>query len=154
MMKNIRLLICLLIAAFGFYSCKKDNTGAIEEIGYGTSFGMCVGYCLNNVAVISSGEITFTKSSNGINPDVKTCTKAIEVSEINALKALVDLEKFKELPEVTGCPDCADGGAEWISLKLEGKVKKVTYEYGKAPEALRDLALKLKGIKEGFADCK
>lgn len=137
-----------------FSSCKKDNVNAIEEIGYGTSFGMCVGYCLNNVAVISSGEITFTKSSNGINPEVKTCTKAIDVSEISALKALVDLEKFSELPEVIGCPDCADGGAEWISLKLEGKVKKVTYEYGKAPEALKALALKLKEIKEGFADCK
>ena len=55
---------------------------------------------------------------------------------------------------MVGCPDCADGGAEWISFKLDGKMKEVTYEYGKAPDALKDLVLKLKEIKDGFADCK
>lgn len=152
-MRTTSLLICLLIIVLGFNSCEKDKAKIVEEIGYGTSFGMCAGYCLNNIAIISSGEITFTKASNGINPSKKTCTKSIEDAEVDALKALVNADSFKKLPETIGCPDCADGGAEWISLKLEGKVKKVTYEYGKTPDELKALVQKLREIKEGFADC-
>ncbi|WAC42607.1 DUF6438 domain-containing protein [Pedobacter sp. SL55] len=152
-MKTRSLTICLIIIALIFNSCRKDKNRNIEEIGYGTSFGMCVGYCLNQVAIINNGSIDFTKRANGINPSVKTCTKAIAENEINALKALVNVAEFNKLPEIIGCPDCADGGAEWISMKVDGKVKKVTYEYGKAPDALKNLALKLKEIKDGFADC-
>jgi len=152
-MKNATLLICSIIIALGFNSCKKDKTEAVEEIGYGTSFGMCVGYCLNNVAIINEGKITFSKSSNGINPSTKTCSKAISESEIIALKATVNTAKFNKLSEVIGCPDCADGGAEWVSLKLDGKVKKVTFEYGKVPDELKELVARLREIKEGFKDC-
>ncbi|SOD18390.1 DUF6438 domain-containing protein [Pedobacter xixiisoli] len=152
-MKTKLLLIALMIVGLGFTSCKKDKTEAVEEIGYGTSFGMCVGYCLNEVAIINNGKITFTKRANGINPSTKSCTKTIDESEVNTLKALVNTNEFAKLPEVIGCPDCADGGAEWISLRVEGKVKKVTFEHGKAPNELKELAQKLKGIKESFGDC-
>lgn len=139
--------------ALGFNSCDKDKTKPVEEIGYGTSFGMCIGYCLNNVAVINDGKIIFYKSTNGFNPSKKTCTGAIDESEIKALKALVNTADFSKLPDVIGCPDCADGGAEWVSLKLDGKVKKVTFEYGKAPNELKELVARLREIKEGFKDC-
>ncbi|MNK06448.1 hypothetical protein D3C87_243460 [compost metagenome] len=152
-MKNILLKLCILFIGLSFNSCKKDKTEAVEEIGYGTSFGMCVGYCLNEVAIISSGKITLTKRANGINPSTKTCTKAIDESEVNILKDLVNTNEFAKLPEVIGCPDCADGGAEWISLRVEGKVKKVTFEHGKAPNELKELVQKLKGIKESFEGC-
>lgn len=148
-----KILTTLLVAALGLTSCKKDEINNIEEIGYGTSFGMCVGYCLNNVAIINSGKVTFTKSANGISPNTKTCTKAIGDFDFKALKALVSVAEFNQLPEVIGCPDCADGGAEWVALKLEGRLKKVTFEYGNAPEALKDLVVKLREIKEEFKDC-
>lgn len=153
-MKKRVLLICIISITLIFNSCRKDRNNDIEEIGYGTSFGMCVGYCLNQVAIINNGRIDFTKRANGFNPSVKTCTKAIAESEINALKALVNVAEFNKLPAIIGCPDCADGGAEWISINVDGKVKKVTYDYGKAPDALKNLALKLKEIKDGFADCE
>ena len=152
-MKTKLLLIGLMIVGVGFTSCKKDKTEAVEEIGYGTSFGMCVGYCLNEVTIINSGKITLTKRANGINPSTKTCIKTIDESEVSTLKDLVNTNEFAKLPEVIGCPDCADGGAECISLRVEGKVKKVTFEHGKAPNELKELVQRLKGIKESFEGC-
>ena len=152
-MKYIRLIAGLFVFSLFFNACKNDEVNNVEEIGYGTSFGMCAGYCLNNVAIVNSGKITFSKSNNGTNPNTKTCTKAITEADINALKALVTIDKFSKLPEVIGCPDCADGGAEWVSLRLNGEIKKVTFEYGKEPEELKDMVAKLREIKESFNDC-
>lgn len=153
-MKNIPLLFCLMLVALGLNSCKKDDANAVEEISYGTSFGMCVGYCSNNVVITGSGKVTFSKKAHGNSPSTVTCTKDISEADVLALKALVDSAKMEKLPEVIGCPDCADGGAEFISVKLGGKLKKVMFEYGNAPEALKDLALKLREIKDGFEGCK
>jgi hypothetical protein len=150
-MKNKFALICLVAVTFGFSACEKNNDN-VQEIGYGTSFGMCIDYCVNNIS-LGAGEVKYSKSKNGSVPDTKTCTKKMAASEMDALKALVKQNDFQKLPAVIGCPDCADGGAEWIALKINGKVKKVTFEYGKAPSAVKELAVKLKEIKNSFKDC-
>jgi len=152
-MKRLSTLICLLVLTLAFASCEKNKTEKVQEIGYGTSFGMCAGYCLNNVVVVNTGEITFSKTANGINPSTKTCTKEITEAEVRTLKGLVKASDFNKLPEVIGCPDCADGGAEWVALKLEGKLKRVTFEYGNAPDEIKELVIKLREIKESFKDC-
>ena len=41
------------------------------------------------------------------------------------LLELLDTEKFYALSEVIGCPDCADGGAEWIEIVTEEKTQKM-----------------------------
>lgn len=149
-MKRLFTPICLLVLAFG--SCEKSKTNSVNEIGYGTSFGMCVEYCINDIS-IDAKKITFSKKKNGANPDTKICAKNITEADVNTLKALVRIDDFEKLPEVIGCPDCADGGAEWVTLRLDGKLKKITFEYGKAPDEVKDLVVKLREIKEGFKDC-
>lgn len=151
-MKNKFTLLFLAAATFSFSSCKKNNPGDVQEIAYGTSFGMCVDYCISNIS-LGVDEVKFSKSKNGATPDTKICTKKMTESELEALKTLVKQSDFEKLPTVIGCPDCTDGGAEWIALKINGKVKKVTFEYGKAPKAVKELAVKLKEIKNSFKDC-
>ena len=135
-----------------FLSCDKENVKNIESIGYGSSFGMCVGYCKNSLS-ISNEKVIFEKSKNGSSPDTKTCTSVISVAEVNAIKASIDVNKLQSLPEIIGCPDCADGGAEWVSITTDGKTRKVVFEYGRAPEALAEAVVKLRVIKETFKDC-
>lgn len=151
-MKNTFAFIALIAAIFSFNSCQKNGNTNIREIGYGTSFGMCVGYCVNDIAV-SVNEVKFSKRKHETNSDIKTCTKKMTEEELNELKKLVNQHDFEKLPEVIGCPDCADGGAEWVALKIDGKIKKVTFEYGNAPSTLKKLVAKLKEIKESFKDC-
>jgi len=151
-MKNTFALVGLAIAVFSFSSCEKNGNVNVQEIGYGTSFGMCVGYCMSDIAV-NVNEVKFSKKKHGTNPEIKTCTKKMTEDELNELNKLVNQHDFEKLPEVIGCPDCADGGAEWVALKMDDKIKKVTFEYGNAPNKLKNLVAKLKEIKESFKDC-
>lgn len=139
------LLFLLLV------SCKKDTIRNLDSISYGTSFGMCVGYCKQSIA-ISNERVTFSKSKY-VEPDTKTCTAAITTAEVDELKHLLNKAMIMKMPEVIGCPDCADGGAEWIAINADGKQHKVTFEYGNAPTELAEAVAKLRLLKASFDNC-
>ena len=146
------LLLITFSAILSFAGCKKDRINNLNSISYGTSFGMCVGYCSNNL-FISDLKLTFSKSKNGQATDTKTCSKTISEADVNAIKNELNMEKIAALPETIGCPDCADGGAEWIAINADGKQYKITYEYGKAPKELEAAVARLRVLKDGFKDC-
>ena len=41
------------------------------------------------------------------------------------------------MDEIIGCPDCADGGAEWIEITSGETSHKVTFEYNKSPDVFK-----------------
>jgi len=135
-----------------FSSCKKGKIKELNSIGYGTSFGMCAGYC-NQSLLISDLKLSFSKSKNGQVPDTKNCNKSISETEVNALKRELNLNQLADLPEVIGCPDCADGGAEWISVNADGKQYKIIFGYDQAPKELENAVSKLKVLMASFKDC-
>lgn len=152
-LKKLLFSISVLILSLGLASCKKDSRlKNIADISYGTSFGMCTGYCVNNLS-INNLKVAFSRSKHGQAPDTKTCTNTITQVELDELKALLKESKMTTLPHVIGCPDCADGGAEWLAVKADGKAYKVTFEYGKAPAELAAVVAKLKALKESFSQC-
>lgn len=151
-MKKTLLFIFTIILTLSFSGCKKGSIKNLNNITYGSSFGMCVGYCSSSL-VISDLKLTFSKSKNAQPADTKTCSKTISEADIDAIKNELNINKISNLPEVIGCPDCADGGAEWISINADGKQYKITYEYGKAPKELEAAVAKLKVLKDSFKDC-
>jgi hypothetical protein len=57
----------------------------------------------------------------------------------------LNINDFFDLPTTIGCPDCADGGAEWIEIELvDGGKHKVTFEYRHEPEKVKDYIIKLR----------
>lgn len=65
------------------------------------------------------------------------------------------MEAFFELPEVIGCPDCEDGGAEWVEMKLQnGDKHKVYFEYLREPDVLKKLLAKLRSEMDKAEDCQ
>lgn len=66
----------------------------------------------------------------------------------------VDLDKFFAMDEIIGCPDCADGGAEWIEIETEDDLHRVTYDYNSPPQSLQALAKKLDEVKSSFSNCE
>ena len=151
-MKKAIFLISAIVISLTFFACKKGKVKNLNSIGYGSSFGMCAGYCSNNL-LISDLKLTLSKSKNGQPSDTKICSKTISEADINAIKNDLNMDKIAALPEVIGCPDCADGGAEWISINADGKQYKITFEYGKAPKELEAAVERFKVLKEGFKDC-
>ena len=137
-MKPIMYSLIILLLSF-FSSCSNEIIySKVTQVNYGTSFGMCVGYCKRDVSVDS----IYTKlDCTSWRAELKPISKVINTSKStwDSIKVLVNSKEFLLLPEIVGCPDCADGGAEWLELKLaNGQMHKVTFEYNREPEILKN----------------
>jgi hypothetical protein len=133
-----------------------ENSSAISkvvQISSGTSFGECIGYCKKEVHITAS-EITFKKYSwDGSVPEV-TGSYINNEEDWAELVDSLNFDKFMKLDylnDIIGCPDCADGGSEWIEISDGTSNKRITFEHGedipdfekftKAVRAVRNTAL-------------
>lgn len=124
-------LLALLAAGVTVTGCKTPVV-----IAHGASFGHCRGYC-NKELSISKDSVAYVQKMNGDQPETKRNVKAISKEEYTKVVKQFDFRSFYLLDSVIGCPDCADGGAEWIEVKSGKNKKRVTFEYNKAPEQLK-----------------
>jgi hypothetical protein len=132
------------------------------SIKTGTSFGHCMGYCRQEF-VVTKNKIVYTQIPNlrgAESKSVPVLKQELPISNkqwIDLLK-VNDMAAFKQLPNTIGCPDCADGGAEWIevnkldhtdpkTLKRFYSSKKVSFEYGKPLPANNTFAVKLRNLR-------
>ena len=151
-MKNF-LPIIFLALLVGFFGCSQDAVIQSDfTIKSGSSFGMCIGDCYQEMtfnefqAVLKTAEI----NRSGLQ-DLKVKNKrSVSDQEWQEIESLIDEQAFLSLSDVIGCPDCADGGAEWIEIKSSDLVKKVTFEYRQAPAEIEQLANRLREVREGL----
>ena len=117
----------------------------------GTSFGMCDGYCATELSVTAE-TVTFTRTSRDPQryPE-QTLRRPTRLQEWEALQRHAGSDAFFRLDSVYGCPDCADGGAEWIELERDGRRKRVSFEYGAAVERIEGLQAEMRALRTGFA---
>jgi hypothetical protein len=135
--------LVFILAMTSILGCEESNNETpipIEsnQISTGTSFGMCIGYCYNELLIT---EEALTHIQRSWTPDsLPEIQRVYEERDVWPNLISSDLwQTFMELPETIGCPDCADGGAEWVEWRSEsGTSKKVVFEYGKdVPEITR-----------------
>ncbi|MCP9292318.1 hypothetical protein [Gracilimonas sediminicola] len=120
----------------------------------GSSFGMCVGPCFQEVSVNESQavlRIRENKGEGGLSELKVENKRAVSPQEWGEIQSLVNQEAITALPKVIGCPDCADGGAEWIEIQSPGLVKKVTFEYGQPPAQIKELVDRLRETRESLS---
>ena len=140
--------LLLLFAIAMISGCK-----APVIISYGSSFGHCVGYC-NKVLLISDKDLTYVQRKNGNKPEEKKCVQPLSREIYNEVLSQFDIKSFYLLDSVIGCPDCADGGAEWITIKSGNMTKKVTFEYNKVPEKFKAAVAQIRKLEAGMEACK
>lgn len=101
----------------------------LAQIAYGTSFGFCRGRCDHRL-VITAERMHLVHQS--LQDPEKYPEQVIEqptpVETWKTLNRLASFKTLQDLPERIGCPDCADGGAEWIELQQDNVNKRVTFE--------------------------
>jgi hypothetical protein len=137
---NIFILFCIVLICL---RCTKDNS-ELYALNYGTSFNMCIGYCYHEMK-LESGYVTYIHSSWVDSIETITCLDVLNDNTWKYFKTQLNVDDFFTLPKTTGCPDCADGGAEWIEIELVGGEKhKVTFEFGNEPGMLNDYVVKLR----------
>jgi hypothetical protein len=136
--------------------CQYDLTGGSRNndksnlptiISTGTSFGLCVGYC-EVVLSIDNGHVSLVASS--FSEGDPNLTYEDEISADENVKLLNIIGVLDTLPDVVGCPDCADGGSEWIEKRVLGVSKRVTIECGAQIEMLANLLGVLRPIRSKF----
>lgn len=116
----------------------------------GTSFGMCVGHC-STVLTVDSREIVFeeiSRDAKAYPPRVQR--RPISEAEWREVRALASDDAFFALEKSYGCPDCADGGAEWVEVERDGRSKRVVLEYGRSLPGADPLLARLREIRARF----
>ncbi|CAF3727721.1 unnamed protein product [Adineta steineri] len=68
------------------------------------------------------------------------------------LISLIDSKNFQALDDTVGCPDCADGGAEWIQINYSNKNKQVTFELGKLIKGFEGLINDLRSLRDKYVN--
>ena len=145
----------LILLAIVFFSttlsnCREEvQSSDIIKITFGTSFGMCFGYC-TKVVTFENGSVTKELTSRDEDQLKKTCGDFYNTDE---LFSTVNVQAFLGLEETIGCPDCADGGAEWIEIITTEGSKKITYEYGKEPSAVKSFIGELRKFYDQLGEC-
>ena len=132
-----KYITIVLVSTF-LYSCRSEFFGVnIETVKYGTSFNECVGYCKHEIEV-KSGDVTYNYTSwiDSLKPI--SATENLSVQTWDSIRNNLNVNSFFQLNEVIGCPDCADGGAEWLEIFLNnGESHKVTFEHNNEPKELK-----------------
>ncbi|QJW92089.1 hypothetical protein HNV11_23285 [Spirosoma taeanense] len=159
----MKLLVVALIFSVALGHCTNTALTPTPEqasadaltIRTGTSFGMCAGYCVHEY-VINGTSVALTQSATRTQNQhpIRTCQFTINEADWSALKAAANVDAFRQQPERLGCPDCADGGAEFIELQLNDQKHRVTFEYGKTIPGFEPLVDLLRRQRTAHPSCK
>lgn len=152
MMKGLYLYLffaVLVTATDGKGNTKQE----ILSISSGTSFGMCAGYCRQSIKITSNPrELIALKEPNFDQAEYPLVQKQFPFSlnQWQQLINLVDSKGFQALDDTIGCPDCADGGAEWIEIVFLNTAKRVTFEYGHLIKGFEGLINQLRKLRDDY----
>lgn len=154
-MKNLTLfLLSFLFISIAGCSPNGNVSESDYTIRYGTSFGECLGDCYKETSIteyqatLSVQEYIIGRQTE---PEIRT-QKNLTVQDFERINNLVDTEIIQALPETIGCPDCADGGAEWVEIQSLEMHKKVTFEFLNEPSVLKNLITELREIQNNLYD--
>lgn len=125
------LAAALLLAACA--SAPEETRSDVRQIVSTTSFGMCVGYCTTRLE-ISPGRAVLIRQARGGRgapqnlPDQRYAA-VLTPEEWDAFQQAAANTDLSGLPGTIGCPDCADGGAESLTITGSGQPQTISFEY-------------------------
>lgn len=145
---SMKFLLLISLTASFLFGCTTPKPVVSEDqvirVTHGTNFGHCRGYCRKEV-VFKKGQMEYIESSvdSEKNPPKK---ESFDLSAANwkNITDKIDWTKFNNLQESYGCPDCADGGSEYIEIETANGTKRVTIEFSKDLAELEPLLTELR----------
>lgn len=152
------LLICTVLAALASGCKTPDNStapvvvqnGHVVSILHGTSYGHCIGYCVKEERYQELSIRMMQFSRDSVNYPGKISEVPLQDGEFAELISLIDWNKWNQLETVIGCPDCADGGAEYVEITTPQGTRRVTFDAGSDPDGLQKLLDKMRYRRREF----
>ncbi len=153
-----KILKLLVIVVFSF-SCVSVEPEVVSNssliIRSGQSFGFCVGKCYSEIE-INANNVTLLVKERDIRGSstldkVYVYKDTFSTETTNSINSEINLVIFDKLNDIYGCPDCADGGSEWIEIEKNNGIKKrVTFEFGKTVPGIEKNILKLRTERQAM----
>jgi hypothetical protein len=118
-----------------------------------TSFGMCVGYCTTRLE-ISEGEAVLIREARGGRgaptpaPPAQRFSTPLTPAEWQEIQRLAAATDLTTVPDVVGCPDCADGGAEGLTIESAGGAESVSLEFRADLPAAQPLLNRVRALRD------
>lgn len=123
----------------------------VRQIVSTTSFGMCVGYCTTRLE-ISQGRAVLIRQARGGRgapqnlPDQRYAT-VLTPEEWDAFESLAASSDISALPDVIGCPDCADGGAESLTIDASNGADTISFEFNASIQQAQPLLERIRALR-------
>ena len=96
---------------------------------------MCIGYCTTRLE-LSEGQAVLIREPRGgrggaINhhAEPQRISRPLSDAEWRDIQRLAAQADLTAVPDVVGCPDCADGGAEGLTIESPAGAESVSLEY-------------------------
>ena len=145
------ILMTLVLGAWALSGCSEDKTtepvptappvpvGPNASLTHGVSFGKCDGpYCVTVSILRDSGGEFVNHGWTDEHPEERTPI-SVDDAQWARIWSVVDIDVLSAMDEVYGCPDCFDGGKEWILVDNDlGFSKLIEFEAHKAGPAELD----------------
>ncbi len=133
-------LFCTVLFSCSTPSPKTSSpANAPEYILWGSSFGHCRGYCFKETRFRPGTAETLQKGWDTVQYPTQLGLETIPADLWPKFVAAFAADSFFRSEERIGCPDCADGGAEWLEVRYLDKTHRVTFEYGSSPTGMERL---------------
>ena len=120
---------------------QEAHKSAFPTIRFGSSHGMCIGYCTQEYELKADGLTARRKGGGRGDPATHPADQeqfvAVDKATIDAALAHFDAAAFDAAPDVIGCPDCADGGRCWVEVSRDGKPRTITFDCSSGSESLK-----------------
>lgn len=126
--------------------------GDSSYVAGGTFFGECGGACKMDITVQGDAVNFVARDWDGtvyVDNNAILTTEGLDLARTLAVN-LVGVE----LQEVYGCPDCADGGGAYVTLRRDSVESTHTYEFGQPPEGLQACDQFTLLLRDAMAGCQ
>lgn len=108
-----------------------------------------MGYCKTRLEISPGNAVLVREPAGGDEPTlpVEREEEALTPQEWQEIAPLAAEAKIDGLPGVIGYPDCADGGAESLSIVGPGRNKTITFEHGAKIEGAAPLRERVRALQ-------
>ncbi|WP_343636807.1 hypothetical protein [Fluviicola sp.] len=148
----MKIFLFVALSASILFGCNTSKPVASNDqvisVMHGTNFGHCRGYCRKEL-IFTEKQVNYVESSvdSDRNPAKKESFD-ISAARWKSILDKIDWNSFKGLEESYGCPDCADGGSEYIEITTSNGTKRVTIEFNKEASQLEPLLSELRAQRK------
>ena len=146
-------VLALTLAAFGCTDSSTSGPSSSVQIAQaGWSFGFCMGPCRGRLD-LAGNQLTYEVSSRTGDEVYATNRGQLSSQGARRLESLAS-NLPGELQGTYGCPDCADGGASFLTVVRDSESLRTEYEYGNPPADLSAIDGFLKGVMDALGECR